>query len=137
MRSHIGHVLFDQVDANPLTTTALDGAALAKSENCDMVIAIGGGSIMDCAKGIAFMAVNKGDINDYIFNRKQVIMRCLLLLFQRLVVPALKATVLVFLLILKQVIRNPYAAMLLCQRFHCRPCCNGYNATSCIGICRL
>lgn len=68
--AHIGHVVFDQVDANPLTTTALDGAALAKSESCDMVIAIGGGSIMDCAKGIAFMAVNDGDINDYIFNRK-------------------------------------------------------------------
>ena len=68
--AHIDHVLFNQVDANPLTTTALDGAALAKSESCDMVIAIGGGSIMDCAKGIAFMAVNDGDINDYIFNRK-------------------------------------------------------------------
>ena len=68
--AHIDHVLFDQVDANPLTTTALEGAALAKSENCDMVIAIGGGSIMDCAKGIAFIAVNDGDINDYIFNRK-------------------------------------------------------------------
>ena len=68
--AHIDHVLFDQVDANPLTTTALDGAALAKSESCDMVIAIGGGSIMDCAKGIAFMTVNEGDINDYIFNRK-------------------------------------------------------------------
>ena len=68
--AHINHVLFDQVDSNPLTTTALDGAALAKSESCDMVIAIGGGSIMDCAKGIAFMAVNDGDINDYIFNRK-------------------------------------------------------------------
>lgn len=68
--AHIEHVLFDQVDANPLTTTALDGATLAKSESCDMVISIGGGSIMDCAKGIAFMAVNDGDINDYIFNRK-------------------------------------------------------------------
>ena len=68
--AHIDHVLFDQVDANPLTTTALDGAALAKSESCDMVIAIGGGSIMDCAKGIAFMAVNDGNINHYIFNRK-------------------------------------------------------------------
>ncbi|WP_455237440.1 iron-containing alcohol dehydrogenase [Veillonella sp.] len=68
--AYIEHVLFDQVDANPLTITALDGAALAKFESCDMVIAIGGGSIMDCAKGIAFMAVNDGDINDYIFNRK-------------------------------------------------------------------
>ena len=68
--AHIDHVLFDQVDANPLTTTALEGAALAKSESCDVVVAIGGGSIMDCVKGIAFMAVNDGDINDYIFNRK-------------------------------------------------------------------
>ena len=68
--AHIDFVLFDQVDANPLTTTALDGAAVAKTESCDVVIAIGGGSIMDCAKGIAFMAVNEGDINDYIFNRK-------------------------------------------------------------------
>ena len=68
--AHIDYVLFDQVDANPLTTTALEGAALAKFESCDVVIAIGGGSIMDCAKGIAFMAVNEGDINDYIFNRK-------------------------------------------------------------------
>ena len=68
--AHIDHVLFDQVDANPLTTTALEGAAVAKTESCDVVIAIGGGSIMDCAKGIAFMAVNEGDINDYIFNRK-------------------------------------------------------------------
>lgn len=68
--AHIDHVLFDKVEANPLTTTALEGAALAESEGCDMVLAIGGGSIMDCAKGIAFMAVNDGDINDYIFNRK-------------------------------------------------------------------
>ena len=68
--AHIDHVLFDQVDANPLTTTAVEGAAVAKTESCDVVIAIGGGSIMDCAKGIAFMAVNEGDINDYIFNRK-------------------------------------------------------------------
>ena len=34
-----------------------------------MVIGVGGGSIMDCAKAAAFLAVNDGDINDYIFNR--------------------------------------------------------------------
>lgn len=60
-------VLFDKVKQNPLTTTAEEGAAFANSNGCDMVVAIGGGSIMDCAKGIAFLAVNEGDINDYIF----------------------------------------------------------------------
>lgn len=34
-----------------------------------MIVAIGGGSVMDCAKAIAFLAVNSGNINDYIFNR--------------------------------------------------------------------
>jgi alcohol dehydrogenase class IV len=62
-------VLFDQVKQNPLTTTAIDGAQFANENGCDVVVAIGGGSIMDCAKAIAFLAVNKGDINDYIYNK--------------------------------------------------------------------
>lgn len=62
--------LYDKVSQNPLTTTAMEGAAFAKETACDMVVAIGGGSIMDCAKSIAFLAVNDGDINDYIFSRK-------------------------------------------------------------------
>lgn len=66
----IDSVLFDKVAQNPLTTTAEEGAAFAKENGCDVVVAIGGGSIMDCAKAIAFLAVNDGDINDYIFNRK-------------------------------------------------------------------
>lgn len=64
-------VVFDKVKQNPLTTTAIEGANLAIKENCDVVVALGGGSIMDCAKGIAFIVENDGDINDYIFNRKQ------------------------------------------------------------------
>ena len=63
-------VLFDKVTQNPLTTTAIEGAEFAKENGCDTVLAIGGGSIMDCAKAIAFLAVNDGDINDYIFNKK-------------------------------------------------------------------
>lgn len=62
--------VFDKVSQNPLTTTAMEGAAFAKEEKCDAVIGLGGGSIMDCAKSIAFLAENDGDINDYIFNRK-------------------------------------------------------------------
>ena len=65
----IESVLFDKVSQNPLTTTAMEGAAFAKEHACDVVVAIGGGSIMDCAKAIAFLTVNEGDINDYIFNR--------------------------------------------------------------------
>ncbi len=64
-------VVYDKVSQNPLTTTAIEGAELAKANGCDVIVGIGGGSIMDCAKGIAFLAVNDGDINDYIFNIKK------------------------------------------------------------------
>ena len=64
----IDTVLFDKVTQNPLTTTAVEGAAMAKEHNCNVVVAVGGGSVMDCAKAIAFLAINDGDINDYIFN---------------------------------------------------------------------
>ena len=66
----IDSVLFDKVAQNPLTTTAAEGAAFAKDNGCDVVVAIGGGSIMDCAKAIAVLAVNDGDVSDYIFGKK-------------------------------------------------------------------
>lgn len=70
-KSGIESVLFDRVKQNPLTTTAIEAAALAKESGCDIVIGLGGGSIMDCAKAAAFLAVNAGDINDYIFGRQK------------------------------------------------------------------
>ena len=67
----IESALFDKVSQNPLTTTAIEGAEFARETGADLVVAIGCGSIMDCAKSIAFLAVNDGDINDYIFNKKK------------------------------------------------------------------
>lgn len=67
-KADVESVVFDKVRQNPLTTTAEEAAELAKAEKCDMVIGVGGGSIMDCAKAAAFLAVNEGDIRDYIFN---------------------------------------------------------------------
>ncbi len=61
--------VYDKVTQNPLTTTAIEGATLAREKDCDFIIGIGGGSIMDCAKAIAFLAVNEGDINEYIFGK--------------------------------------------------------------------
>jgi alcohol dehydrogenase class IV len=63
-------IVFDKVEQNPLTTTAYAGAELAKESKCDVVLGIGGGSIMDAAKAIAFIALNDGNISDYIFGKK-------------------------------------------------------------------
>lgn len=59
-------VVFDQVQANPTKDQVMAGAALARAENCDFIIGLGGGSPIDAAKAIAVMAVNPGDYWDYI-----------------------------------------------------------------------
>ena len=59
-------VLFDRVEANPLKSTVMDGAAFARDNQCDFLVALGGGSVMDAAKVMAFMATNAGDVWDYI-----------------------------------------------------------------------
>lgn len=69
--SGVDSIVFDKVMQNPLTTTALEGAEVAKEQGCDVIVGVGGGSIMDCAKAIAFLAMNDGDINDFIFGRRQ------------------------------------------------------------------
>ncbi len=44
--------VFDKVVPNPTITNIEDGLKLYKENNCDHIIALGGGSAMDCAKGI-------------------------------------------------------------------------------------
>lgn len=61
----ISHELLDQIRPNPTSDNVMDGAALAKKTGCDFVIALGGGSVMDCSKCIALMMTNAGDIWDY------------------------------------------------------------------------
>jgi alcohol dehydrogenase class IV len=69
-KAQVEYVVFDKVAQNPLTTTAEEGAKLAIESGCDVVVGLGGGSIMDAAKGIAFIVKNEGDISDYIFGKK-------------------------------------------------------------------
>lgn len=59
-------VLFDKIMANPLKSTVMEGAACAKENGCDFIVALGGGSVMDASKAIAAMATNDGDLWDYI-----------------------------------------------------------------------
>ncbi len=58
-------VTYDQVRANPGITLVDAGARYYKSEGCDGLVAIGGGSSIDCAKGIGVVAVHGGSIGQY------------------------------------------------------------------------
>lgn len=67
----VKYEVFDKVEQNPLTTTVYEGVDVIKETGCDVVLGLGGGSIMDAAKSIAFSAKNPGDISEYIFGIKQ------------------------------------------------------------------
>ena len=59
-------VLFDEIEPNPLKATVERGAACARKNGCDFIVALGGGSVMDASKAIASMATNDGDLWDYV-----------------------------------------------------------------------
>lgn len=67
----LGYEVFDKVEPNPLASTAKEGADMAKATGCEVILAVGGGSIMDCAKAIAFCVCNEGPVFDYIYGKKQ------------------------------------------------------------------
>ncbi|MFA5602450.1 MAG: iron-containing alcohol dehydrogenase [Bacilli bacterium] len=59
-------IVFDKILSNPTLTHVMEGSSLAKEENCDFIIGLGGGSSIDSAKSIAIMATNEGNYWDYI-----------------------------------------------------------------------
>jgi len=61
----INHVLFSQVTPNPRDHEVMAGAEFYRAAGCDVIVALGGGSVIDCAKGISVVIANGGDILDY------------------------------------------------------------------------
>ena len=57
--------VFDGVQPNPTSGNVEAGLELLKTNDCDFVVSLGGGSPHDCAKGIALVATNGGSIKDY------------------------------------------------------------------------
>ncbi len=57
--------LFDGVGENPTTDHVAAGLKIAKRFEPELIVGLGGGSSMDCAKGINFLYSNGGQIEDY------------------------------------------------------------------------
>lgn len=58
-------VLFDRVSKNPDDTLIMEAVEMARSEGCDLVVGLGGGSVIDAAKTVAAVAPSQGEIWDY------------------------------------------------------------------------
>ena len=57
--------VFDQTPSNPTEAAVRAGVAAYKAGACDGLIAVGGGSAIDCAKGVAIAATHQGPLTTY------------------------------------------------------------------------
>lgn len=58
---------FAKVMENPVREMIMEGAAFAKANRCDFILALGGGAVLDSATAISAMATNEGDLWDHVF----------------------------------------------------------------------
>jgi len=64
-KSDIKVSIYDGTHPNPLEDDCIAGAEIYRSQHCDSLIAIGGGSPMDAAKGIMVLATHDGPLSRY------------------------------------------------------------------------
>ena len=62
--------LYDQAGIEPTTIILNNGKESAINNNCDFIVGIGGGSVMDTAKGIAGLVTNGGLVEDYLAGKE-------------------------------------------------------------------
>lgn len=71
-KQDIEYVVYDKVVPDPPTEVVDEGAHVFNSNNCDSIIAIGGGSSIDVGRGINIVRVNGGKIADYVDPNKTI-----------------------------------------------------------------
>ncbi|BAW31715.1 MAG TPA: iron-containing alcohol dehydrogenase [Methanothermobacter sp.] len=59
------YVTYTEVTPNPRDYEVMEGAEVFESEGCNFIIALGGGSPIDCAKGIGIVSSNKMNILEF------------------------------------------------------------------------
>ncbi len=66
----INAIIYDKVKKEPDIQVIDEGVKILSEHNCDAVVAIGGGSVIDTAKAIALITTNGGSAEDYqMYNR--------------------------------------------------------------------
>ncbi len=63
--AQIDYAIFDAVQPNPTDLSVLEGLKGYRTEGCDLVIAVGGGSVMDAAKAIRILTTHEPPLENY------------------------------------------------------------------------
>lgn len=65
-KASVEYAVFNKIMENPLKEVIMEGAAFAKENGCDFIVALGGGAVLDSSTAISAMATNPGDLWDYV-----------------------------------------------------------------------
>ncbi|MDT2464414.1 iron-containing alcohol dehydrogenase [Enterococcus avium] len=65
----IRYLIFDKVTPNPSIEIIDNGAQIFLENKCDSIVAIGGGSVIDAARGINIVRYFGGSIKDYVYSK--------------------------------------------------------------------
>ncbi|NOZ22012.1 MAG: iron-containing alcohol dehydrogenase [Planctomycetes bacterium] len=66
IEARVDVIRFERIQPDPKAAIAEEGARLAQREGIDLIIGIGGGSVLDTAKGISMLTKNVGGVWDYV-----------------------------------------------------------------------
>lgn len=65
-KAGVEYVVCGNIHENPSKEVVMEAAAVAKENNCDFIVALGGGAVLDSAVAVSAMATNPGDLWDYV-----------------------------------------------------------------------
>jgi len=63
--NNLEYIIYENIPSDPTVETVDTGTSLARKESCNLVIALGGGSVLDTGKAISAMVTNEGSVADY------------------------------------------------------------------------
>jgi alcohol dehydrogenase class IV len=69
-QENVPYTVYLGVDSEPTDIHVEEALILCRSENCDVIVAVGGGSCIDTGKAVAAIMTNGGKIRDYVGNKK-------------------------------------------------------------------
>ena len=65
-KAGVTYIVCDNIHENPSKEVVMEAAAISRENNCDFIVALGGGAVLDSAVAVAAMATNPGDLWDYV-----------------------------------------------------------------------
>ena len=82
----VEYAIFAEIEPNPLKSTVMRGAAFARENGCDFIVALGGGSVMDASKALSLIHISvdalvprveegRGQLRKASGSRKQALIR--------------------------------------------------------------